>query len=338
MAFRGQRKAWALAFLGLACSAYGEFAEERDAAPQDALREVELAIGAPLEGAKVIRDRLAPDGSFYTRIEFRVRAPVDVATISWRSGGAVLGEGRELAVAYAAADDGAHRVEAIAQDALGREVARAVVTFAVAPPPPTDCLGVLESLGVAYLSGPATPGVVTPVTVSLPLHGMAFRYVLREVPRTEWLMDCELALSLFRMAEVLATYGVVEVADIGLYNYRCIDQTADPPGCPGSRLSEHAHATAIDIAGLTFGSASYASVSSDWVIDENEATCGAETESAMDALLHRIVCELGANGIFSTYLTPNYNAAHRSHWHLDLMPGGDFLRSQGGVDSGEDDE
>jgi hypothetical protein len=325
-----------MALLCLACSEAETAAH--DAGAPDAGPPALLSIRAPSEGQVLFRDRLAVDGAFYARVEFRALASAEVATMSWRSGGAVLGEGRELPVGYLAADDGEHRVMAIAHDAQGTEIARATVMFSVKEAPLTDCPGWLSRLGVAFRSGPDTPGIRTPVTVSLPLHGMAFRYVERQAPRTEWLMDCELALRLYRAAELMATYGVVEVADIGLYNYRCIDQSVDPPDCPGSRLSQHAQAMAIDIAGLTVADGTYASVLYDWVLDPEGATCAAPTESSSDALLHAIVCDLYAHDVFSYYLTPNYNDIHRNHWHLDLTPDGKFLRSAFGVDRGEDDE
>jgi hypothetical protein len=142
-------------------------------------------------------------------------------------------------------------------------------------------------------------------------------------------MDCELARALALAAPVLASHGVVEVADYGVYNYRCIDQSVQPP-CPGSSLSQHAYAKAIDIAGLTTMDGAFYSVNDDWVIDpDGEETCAAATDGPKDAYLHAVLCDLYANEVFHIYLTPNYNSAHRNHWHVDLTDGADFIEKPG---------
>jgi len=34
-----------------------------------------------------------------------------------------------------------------------------------------------------------------------------------------------------------------------------------------------------------------------------------------------------SDDIFNIILTPEYNAAHRNHYHVDLTPGADFIGS-----------
>ena len=93
-------------------------------------------------------------------------------------------------------------------------------------------------------------------------------------------------------------------------------------------MSQHAYATAVDIAGVTLASGDYASVQDDFVIDADaDPTCEAATQPGKDRLLHELICELKDAGIWTTVLTPNYNAAHRDHFHVDLSPGGDFIQS-----------
>jgi hypothetical protein len=68
--------------------------------------------------------------------------------------------------------------------------------------------------------------------------------------------------------------------------------------------SEHAHANAIDIAGFTLADGRRISVLRDW------RGVGAEA-----AFLHEV--RDGACRLFSTVLSPDYNAAHSNHLHLD---------------------
>jgi hypothetical protein len=70
------------------------------------------------------------------------------------------------------------------------------------------------------------------------------------------------------------------------------------------RLSEHASANALDIAGFRLANGRHISVLKDWTKGEE----GAFLRQARDA-----ACQA-----FSTVLSPDYNAAHRNHLHLDM--------------------
>ncbi|KQN04777.1 extensin [Sphingobium sp. Leaf26] len=69
-------------------------------------------------------------------------------------------------------------------------------------------------------------------------------------------------------------------------------------------FSEHATADAIDIAAFVLKDGRQVSVLKDW------------KTSGKDAAFLRAVRD-GACGLFSTVLSPDYNAAHRDHFHLD---------------------
>ncbi|MBH1998408.1 MAG: extensin family protein, partial [Sphingomonadaceae bacterium] len=69
-------------------------------------------------------------------------------------------------------------------------------------------------------------------------------------------------------------------------------------------FSEHATADAIDIAGFTLADGQRISVLGDW------------PGEGKDAVFLRAVRD-GACDLFSTVLSPDYNAAHRDHFHLD---------------------
>ncbi|MCP1470535.1 hypothetical protein J3E64_002223 [Sphingobium sp. OAS761] len=69
-------------------------------------------------------------------------------------------------------------------------------------------------------------------------------------------------------------------------------------------FSEHATADAIDIAAFVLKDGRRVSVVNDWAGQGRDA-----------AFLHAV--RDGACGLFSTVLSPDYNAAHRDHFHLD---------------------
>lgn len=90
--------------------------------------------------------------------------------------------------------------------------------------------------------------------------------------------------------------GVVGVDHLGSYNCRHI--------AGSSSWSEHATAEALDIAAFRLADGRRISVLDDWRGDGPEA-----------AFLHRV--RAGACDAFATVLSPDYNAAHRDHLHLD---------------------
>jgi hypothetical protein len=136
--------------------------------------------------------------------------------------------------------------------------------------------------------------------------------------------DCNLINSLVNAAPFFAARDIVEVSDLGIYNFRCIGG-GTPPDCPNG-ISQHAFATAIDLAGFTQSDGTFSSVNDDWVIDPNaEETCDAATNPGKDAFLHELICDLKGAAVWNIVLTPNYNADHRNHFHVDLTPDSDFI-------------
>jgi hypothetical protein len=79
-----------------------------------------------------------------------------------------------------------------------------------------------------------------------------------------------------------------------------------------TELSQHASANAIDIAGFVFANGAKVTVAHDWHGDDAKAR-----------FLHDV--HDGACTIFPVVLSPDYNAAHQSHLHVD-MSGFHFCR------------
>jgi hypothetical protein len=73
--------------------------------------------------------------------------------------------------------------------------------------------------------------------------------------------------------------------------------------------SEHATANAVDIAAFRLADGRRLSVMGDW-----------DDEGAKGRFLRQV--RDGACGLFATTLSPDYNAAHRDHLHLDQAPRG----------------
>jgi hypothetical protein len=133
-----------------------------------------------------------------------------------------------------------------------------------------------------------------------------------EIPSPRVPLACPLAagvdLWLRRVVQPAATEllgsRVTEVEDFGSYACRRTYGRAE------GNWSEHARANAIDIAGFRLADGRRITVARDW------------QKGAGGAFLHRV--RDGACSVFATTLSPDYNAAHRDHLHLDQAPRGDF--------------
>ncbi len=144
-----------------------------------------------------------------------------------------------------------------------------------------------------------TGGAVTPLapgglTMQCPL---AVRYVIwdRQV--------------LQPAAEDLFGSRAARVETYGAYACRRIYGSTDV----ASRPSEHARANALDVAAVRLEDGRTVSVAGDW---SGEGPAGARGAT----FLRRI--RDGGCRVFATVLTPDYNAAHRDHLHLDGAPRG----------------
>ncbi len=72
-----------------------------------------------------------------------------------------------------------------------------------------------------------------------------------------------------------------------------------------TELSQHASANALDIAGFVFANGEKATVAHDW-----------QGNDAKARFIHDV--HDGACRIFPVVLSPDYNAAHKSHLHVDV--------------------
>jgi len=99
-------------------------------------------------------------------------------------------------------------------------------------------------------------------------------------------------------ARALLGQRVVTIEHFGSYNCRRLY------GRDSGAWSEHATADAVDVAGFVLEDGKRITVAADWRGDGPRAT-----------FLRRV--RNGACDAFATVLSPDYNAAHRDHLHLD---------------------
>ena len=166
-----------------------------------------------------------------------------------------------------------------------------------------QCRALLDRAGVRYATLPPVQeqrcGYADGVTFR---SGGARRAAYRPTLGTSCAVAASLALwewhSVQPEARTLLGSPVVGIDHLGSYNCRRIGSGE------GGNWSEHATADAVDIAGFVLADGRRISVLEDWRGTGPEAT-----------FLHRV--RNGACRLFATTLSPDYNAAHANHFHLD---------------------
>ncbi len=184
------------------------------------------------------------------------------------------------------------------------------------------CLEELERRGAAFSEVPEARGVLAPIRLLAPMHGVTFRTALPAAQRASspWeIADCRLALALDDLSATLAAHDVVEVVHFSMY------RPPSPAWPAGKIASRHLGALAIDAAAFVKRDGKTLVVERDFHGRIGARTCGpgaAPLVATPEALeLRQIVCEIADAHLFNVELTPDYNWAHRNHLHLEVTAG-----------------
>jgi len=178
-----------------------------------------------------------------------------------------------------------------------------------AGPPPTD--------GIADASH-----VLAPVRLRGPLHGIEIHSGLPEKQRaksTIEIFDCRLILALDDFASVLAKHDIVEVVHMSAF------RSQRDRGCtPKYAGKQHCGALAVDVGTMKRKDGSVLDVDKDFNGRIGTETCTAGTGpvpvTPAATELWDIVCDSARRGLFHVILTPNFNAEHKNHFHLEITP------------------
>jgi hypothetical protein len=188
-------------------------------------------------------------------------------------------------------------------------------------------------------------GVVDAVELMGPLNGVLIANGTSTDPATDP-MACEFVKTLWEFADLLKERGFNRIGTLGSYCYRCCCAWSttnfcrgpdDPePDCSANGYSNHSWGRAIDVRYY------YKNDGTRYDIDDPTEfvqytgtgdTCieALAMQTGVSRELYELLCEANTRRIFSTILTPNYNATHRNHTHLDIGETGPatgfFIRS-----------
>ncbi|MFM2421047.1 MAG: hypothetical protein RL385_5770, partial [Pseudomonadota bacterium] len=168
-----------------------------------------------------------------------------------------------------------------------------------------ECLAQLRALRVPHrpLGHRFPTPVPVPIALEGPVHGVRF---VNGHPEREFAVACELAVRLPALADLLRSHGVSEVVVASAYR--------DHP-----QVSFHTFGLALDFAAFDVNG-ERVRVDADFELAPDAITCAATPQTPKGRALLDIACDLAASGLFSSVLTPNYNAGHRDHMHIDMRP------------------
>jgi hypothetical protein len=203
-----------------------------------------------------------------------------------------------------------------------RAFAESTLAFRYANLGDDDALAELRRRGIPWVAAtPPMPGVRTPIRLLGPLHGVSIHSTLPPAARVTSLfeiLDARLALALDDFAALLSKHDVVELVHYTMYR-----PPAARPTDPNNQI-RHPAGLAIDVGALRKRDGRWLSVGPHWPSAIGEKTCGEGarehwTREARE--LVSIVCEAMDQRLFHFILTPDFDAAHADHLHLEIKPG-----------------
>jgi cysteine-rich repeat protein len=294
-----------------------------------------LIITSPTTGEEFERDEFDSQFQFVTSpLTFTATALdpniVEVEYLTENDFSLGIGTAPDFLVTEPFRIDGNRTITAHGRNSAGTEIATATIQFVINPPVDEACLARLTAAGVTFNQVAPTLGIHTPIRFFSPMVGITYLPFGASNPNSNGeLASCELTETLVNITPDLTSRGITVVEHIGIYNFRCIG--GGDPTSGTCNPSEHAFAKGIDMhefrtavsGGTTFNT------ETDFVIDPaGSNTCTAATSNTKDALLHALACAIhNINGKFHTVLTPNFNADHRNHFHVDIKETNNFIRS-----------
>jgi hypothetical protein len=245
------------------------------------------------------------------------------------------------ALAWLLAGEGG-TVVAPPQPTLGSAAAAASTSAAAAAPnagvpglegdvtgPNRICLDGLREHQVAFVELP-TKGVRTPVRILGAIGAVRLRsHDRRATGLATPLMDCELARALLDAAPAFRALGIRELLFSGTYQYRMRRHS--------NKLSEHAHGLAVDVHTFALDVEAGHEASDEGLVDvardfesqvgtwnasalADQEGCIGHPQTSKGRLLRTLACRLRASSVFREVITPDDNADHSNHFHLEAFP------------------
>lgn len=189
------------------------------------------------------------------------------------------------------------------------------------------CLALLGQRHIPFVKEEPKRGVKIPVRLTGKVGGVLYRTDFPDGERASvpWeVFDCRLVLSLDDLSELLRAHSISEVRMFSAWR---------PPAksWPSTQWGRrHQGALAIDVRELRKDNGEALNVLDHFHGQLGAPQCapgarGPSPDTPEARELHELVCAMSAAHIFNSILTPNYNPAHKNHFHLELTPDVDWF-------------
>ncbi len=179
------------------------------------------------------------------------------------------------------------------------------------------CFAEVQRRALPVVSAGEVRGVPIPVRLTGRMHGVDVHSSLPASQRASSpyeVFDCRLALALDDFTKLLAEHDVVELIHMSAYRPPPKRWPTDKPG------KRHGAGLALDAAVFVKSDGQKLIVEKHfrgrrWAnpCPTKHAKRSAETQAIRD-----IYCGARARGLFHVMLSPNFNWAHRNHFHLEV--------------------
>jgi extensin-like protein len=192
---------------------------------------------------------------------------------------------------------------------------------------PDACIALLDQRHIPYSRESPKRGVKVPVRLTGKVGGVLYRTDFPDGERASvpWeVFDCRLVLSLDDLGELLRAHSISEVRMFSAWR---------PPAksWPMTEWARrHQGALAIDVRELRKDNGEVLNVLDHFHGQLGGALCvpsarAPSPDSREARELHELVCAAAQAHVFNSILTPNYNPAHKNHFHLELTPDVDWF-------------
>jgi hypothetical protein len=184
------------------------------------------------------------------------------------------------------------------------------------------CEAELARRAVPFVRGEPTEGVLAPVRLRGPVRGVTIHTAMsaKERERSIYeIFDCRLVVALDDFAALLARHDVVELIHLNAYRPK------SQHGCTARYWGlQHCAALAVDVRAFKKKDGTVLEVERDFHGRIGTPLCvggvGPSPRTPAADELWGFVCEAAQRALFHVMLTPNYNAEHKNHFHLEITP------------------
>lgn len=185
-----------------------------------------------------------------------------------------------------------------------------VVLFGLSSAPsfadkPKSCTAELDTRKVSYKPARAV-GIAHPVEITGALGGVTY-----ESYGQPFVIDCSLAVSLVEVGRYFRALGIVTAKFSSAYSRRNVRGTDRP--------SKHSFGLAIDIH--SFSGRDALRVDRDYERNlGDDVDCLGKPLTQGGAVLKLLQCQFARSGLFTLVLSPDFDADHHDHFHLEVRP------------------